>query len=51
MGNSSSQSRAPAIADSSAPSAEKCNFHFRVELFWQELEIVLVGLGPRQIPE
>ena len=49
MGNSSSQSRAPAIADSSAPIAEKCNFStFASSSF---VEIVLVGLGPRKIPE
>ena len=24
---------------------------FLIKLFWQELEIVLVGIGPRQIPQ
>ena len=49
MGNSSSPSRAPDIADSSEPSVrKKVQFYCRVELFWKELEIVLVGLDPRQ---
>ena len=28
----------------------KCR-DFLIKLFWQELEIVLVGIGPRQIPQ
>ena len=42
----------PQIADSSHRVLESAIFrHFRVDLFWQELEIVLVGSGPRQIPQ
>ena len=43
----------PQIADSSHRVLESAiNFrHFLVDLFWQELEIVFVGLGLRPIPQ